>query len=815
MEAIQPIPTAGSVPEANDISVNAESLFVNDAVNAQVESGIIDSMVPSATSRVLLIYTGGTIGMQNTHQHGYRPVKGYLTQTLANMLRFHTRTAEGLPHPYMYGHPSPTADVAATATSSNTSAPLFRHETNAVNITLTHFQLSTTGGGNDGSSTPNTSIDAPTYSPSDVRVVNGTSVIQTRLPALISPPSLYGKRINYSILEYDPLLDSSNMTMTDWVKIARDIEVNYRLFDAFIILHGTDTMAYTASALSFMLENLGKTVIITGSQVPLAEVRNDAVENLLGALTIAGHFVIPEVGLFFDNKLFRGNRSSKVNAVDFNAFDSPNLRPLVSVGINIDVSWVDIWRPKKIAEFLVYKEMNPSVANLRLFPGITEATVRAFLSPPIAGVVLETYGSGNAPSNRPELLQALQEACDRGVVIVNCTQCKRGLVTDIYQTGKALKAIGIVPGADMTPECALTKLSYLLSKYSDPDICRRLMKKSLRGELTLPLRRQRFTYFAHPGNLSISQGHVGIVSSVLSMLGVNPPASRSLTERRDSESRASVASQHLEDSAGEASDFEDISGNLERVLVPLLLCQVVRANDTPSLSTSLEEYGYMVDVPDYDGRTPLHVAASEGQRDCVEILLRHGANVHVRDNFGQSSLFDAVSAGHSEVVSLLRKAGAHFATDEQSEVAWLLSKSTIKGDVLRVRMLIECGADLSIATQDGRTALHLAVSRNHIAIVQLIINAAHEIRRSQSVASGASQPTTSTNTLPCNPSTDSLLELIGLTRGISLTALPHTLHIDLEPVDDWNNTPLDDANRMGNHALVTMLRDGLAKLKSI
>ncbi len=123
--------------------------------------------------------------------------------------------------------------------------------------------------------------------------------------------------------------------MKDWVKIATDIEVNYKLFDAFIILHGTDTMAYTASALSFMLENLGKTVIITGSQVPLSEVRNDAVDNLLGALTIAAHFVIPEVGLYFDNKLFRGNRSSKVNAVEFNAFDSPNLRPLVKVGVNI------------------------------------------------------------------------------------------------------------------------------------------------------------------------------------------------------------------------------------------------------------------------------------------------------------------------------------------------------------------------------------------------------------------------------------------------------------------------------------------------
>ena len=155
---------------------------------------------------------------------------------------------------------------------------------------------------------------------------------------LMSPESIYGKRVRYAIQEYFPLLDSSDMTITDWVKIASDIELHYAFFDAFIILHGTDTMAYTASALSFMLSDLGKTVIITGSQVPFAEVRNDAVDNFLGALTIAGHFVIPEVGLYFCNELLRGNRSSKLNALDLDAFDSPNLSPLVKVGVNIGTS---------------------------------------------------------------------------------------------------------------------------------------------------------------------------------------------------------------------------------------------------------------------------------------------------------------------------------------------------------------------------------------------------------------------------------------------------------------------------------------------
>jgi lysophospholipase len=195
-----------------------------------------------------------------------------------------------------------------------------------------------------------------------------------------------------------------------------------------------------------MLENLGKTVIVTGSQVPLSEFRNDAVDNLLNSLIIAGHFVIPEVGLCFDNKLFRGNRCSKVNALDFSAFDSPNLRALVNIGINIDVSWQDVWKPSEIDRFVAHKVMQPNVASLRLFPGITESTVRAFFAPHILGVVLETYGSGNAPTNRTDLLDIIKEACDNGIVVVNCSQCKKGLVTDIYATGKALLKIGVIPG---------------------------------------------------------------------------------------------------------------------------------------------------------------------------------------------------------------------------------------------------------------------------------------------------------------------------------------------------------------------------------
>nr|KAJ3422761.1 hypothetical protein HK105_006440 [Polyrhizophydium stewartii] len=688
-------------------------------------------------SRVLVVYTGGTIGMQNTPQHGYLPVKGFISRTLASMLRFHSREMDGV-------SPMDSEAVLAAAETNDAHVTLFGHGEHVAE-----------------------DVRAEALRQPDVGVINGTVVRRVRLPALVSPPSLYGKRIKYSILEYDPLLDSSNMTMSDWVKIATDIEVNYRLFDAFIVLHGTDTMAYTASALSFMLEDLGKTVIITGSQVPLAEVRNDAVDNLLGALTIAGHFVIPEVGLFFDNRLFRGNRSSKVNAVDFNAFDSPNLRPLVNVGINIDVSWIDIWRPKRIAQFRTFKAMNPSVAALRMFPGITEATVRAFLSPPIAGVVLETYGAGNAPSNRPELLAALKEACDRGVVIVNCTQCKRGLVSDIYETGRALTNIGIVPGADMTPECALTKLSYLLAKYPDPAICRRLMRRNMRGELTVPMRRPRFTYLPHPGQLYPGPPQGGVVASVLSLLGVNLGMA---TPTLDSVASAHPEGAHIESNA-EDSGTDDITTSLERALIPLLLCQAARANDTTGLRAVLQEYEYMVNVPDYDGRVPLHIAASENRRACAELLLLNGANLHIRDHFGHSPLFDAVRAGHAEIVALLRKAGGHFAAEEEEEVT------------------------------------SMAVAADHAAIVQLIIDAAVNIKRSQSLGGAADTSN--------QPSAPLQMPDVAMTRTLSGSALPYSARVTLDPVDSWGRTPLDDAERLGRASLTEMLRAGHAALAQI
>lgn len=291
----------------------------------------------------------------------------------------------------------------------------------------------------------------------------------------------------YDICEYDPLLDSSNMTPQDWLKIADDIAGRYDQYDGFVVLHGTDTMAYTASALPFMLQGLQKPVIITGAQIPLCEVRNDARENLITAMMIAAHFKIPEVCLCFGSKLLRGNRSIKVDADGFDAFESPNFPALGRVGIKIKINWDLVLPPSETPRSMVVRPMSESrVAVLRLFPGISADIVRNVLQPPIKGLVLETYGIGNGPQD-PDLNQALREASQLGIVIINCTQCIKGSVNmGDYATGSALARAGVISGFDMTVEAALAKMAYLFSRNLTPKDVKTKMQIDLRGELSRP-----------------------------------------------------------------------------------------------------------------------------------------------------------------------------------------------------------------------------------------------------------------------------------------------------------------------------------------
>ena len=289
----------------------------------------------------------------------------------------------------------------------------------------------------------------------------------------------------FTISEYQPLIDSSNMTPSDWQRIADDIKANYDDYDGFVVLHGTDTMAYTSSALSFMFENLSKPVIVTGSQIPLSQLRSDGQVNVLNALYIAANYPISEVSLFFNNKLYRGNRCIKAYADGFNAFDSPNMPVLLEAGINIQLVAGTLAHPVDKVEPLQLSTMTPQpVGVVHLYPGISSEVIENVIKQPVKALILRSYGVGNAPQDKA-LLACLRKAKEQGIVVVNCSQCIKGTVNmSGYATGNALSETGVISGHDMTLEATLTKLHYLLSKNLSYDEMCQQMDISLRGELT-------------------------------------------------------------------------------------------------------------------------------------------------------------------------------------------------------------------------------------------------------------------------------------------------------------------------------------------
>lgn len=290
---------------------------------------------------------------------------------------------------------------------------------------------------------------------------------------------------HFEVGEYAPLLDSADMSPDDWLRIARDIEARYDEFDGFVVVHGTDTMAYTASALAFMLEGLGKAVVLTGSQIPLCETRNDARTNLITALEVAARHPVPEVTLCFGDVLMRGCRTRKVDASGLAAFASPNCPPLGRIGSRIEIDLDRVRAAEPGATLRVQPVGGPHVGALRLFPGLRPSVLENVLAPPLQGLVLEAFGVGNGPRHDRAFLDVLRAGCDRGVVVVAVTQCLRGTV-DLsgYATGEALASAGVVGGGDMTPEAALAKLHYLLNQGLAPDEVRARIGVDLRGELT-------------------------------------------------------------------------------------------------------------------------------------------------------------------------------------------------------------------------------------------------------------------------------------------------------------------------------------------
>lgn len=308
---------------------------------------------------------------------------------------------------------------------------------------------------------------------------------------LYNVPELKQFNMRIDTHQFDPPIDSSDMTPAKWTELSHVIADNYADYDGFVVLHGTDTMAYTASALSYMLENLTKPVIFTGSQLPIGQLRTDGKENLITSIEIAaakdeeGHARVPEVGIYFNGHLLRGNRTTKQSAEEFNAFESFNYPHLVDAGVNITYHTDRMLKPDWDKPMKPHFRLDNNVIIFSLFPGIREDLVRHIIATPnLKSIVMRTFGSGNAPQ-RPWVMQALKEATRNGKVVINISQCMQGTVEmGRYDTGYQLKEAGVISGYDSTVESAVTKLMFLQSHYKDPEQIRALMRQSIRGEIT-------------------------------------------------------------------------------------------------------------------------------------------------------------------------------------------------------------------------------------------------------------------------------------------------------------------------------------------
>ncbi|XP_042211232.1 L-asparaginase 1-like isoform X3 [Homarus americanus] len=501
-------------------------------------------------------------------------------------------------------------------------------------------------------------------------------------PPLVLPDCKEKRRVVYWVYEYDPLLDSSNMTMDDWIRIAKDIRGVYEMFDGFVVLHGTDTLAYTASALSFMLENLGKPVVITGSQIPIFETRSDGRDNFIGSVIMAGSYTIPEVSVFFNNKLYRGNRTTKVSTGRLQAFDSPNMSPLAIAGISIQVDYRSVFRPTCLEKFTVFDRLNRHVGILRIFPSISAETVCSFLQPPMAGAVIQTYGAGNMPSNRSDIVKVLKEATQRGVILVNITQCMHGSVDTIYETGEALVEAGVMAGLDMTPEAALTKLSYILAKRDwNFETKKKMMTKNLRGEMT-----------------AVNQEDEG--------------------ESRELDIVSSIAR------ALQLSSSDDVE-HVKELLIPTMFFSAIANADISRLEEIYQNTaisGIEINLQDASGWTALHMACNEGILEIVVWLLQHGASVHIRDKLGRSPLSVAIENDHHKIIELLVKTGAHV-IESPVRLGDVLVAAAAAGNSKRLLTYHLADVDLSYSDPCGRSALHAACTVGSEECVQVLLDA--------------------------------------------------------------------------------------------
>lgn len=444
-----------------------------------------------------------------------------------------------------------------------------------------------------------------------------------------------------------------------------------------------------------MLENLGKTVIITGAQIPIFETRTDGKDNFTSGLILAGNYAIPEVCVFFGTKLMRGNRTIKVSNSALDAFHCPNAAPIANIGISLQIDYRLIFRPCSVAKFTVHGQMNENVGLLRIFPSISVATIKAFLQPPMQGVVLQTFGAGNIPSNRQDLIDELQSAHERGIIIVNCTQCTSGSVAEIYETGQVLRDCGVVSGFDMTPEAALSKLSYVLGK----DEWSLETKRLVSCYFPIDVRGPCYECFLHYFQM--------MSSNLRGELTTDKPMKLDEFDLIDAVARSL-----------QISSPKELS-QLGETLFPAMVNGSVLLGDTNKVDM-LKSHGANLSAVNYDHRTALHVACCEGNLKVVKHLLAYGVSVHIRDRHDRTALMEAISCDNHEIIRILVKCGAHM-TGSARSVGEQLCSVAARGILKRLESYRLAGADLSLADVSGRTALHLACLHGHLEVAKYLL----------------------------------------------------------------------------------------------
>lgn len=600
------------------ITTNILYLIMDSIKITDIENLLIENLEKSQViknKKILIIYTGGTIGMEKS-ENGYIPKANFLYNYMLNHPNFCDKSYTEDQEESFFLNESIISNEKEIDIENSIEINRPYRKKKLTNCSNVSFKI------NEESrykkclnkiiqENHNNNVNSKQESNHHEKDTFSNFIYSKPSKSLFSPINIYNKRIEYQIVEFIEKIDSSNCNLRYWNMFGTCIYELYSLYDGFIVLHGTDTMSYTASALSFMFENLNKTVIITGSQIPLAEMCNDALSNLLDAINICGTFHIPEVTILFRGQLLRGNRCIKNDSRGLNAFESPNYGLLIELGTVNKVNWHRIMHPPSNSDLFSFSKFkDKKILIFKFFPTITDEAINIiFNQQNIDALIIETYGSGNLPSNRESLLGGLLKMSKSNIIMINVSQCRKGITFSDYEVGKQLEKIGLIYAFDMTVECSLCKLIYLLSKgYSKIEI-KTLFEKNLRGELT-ERKKEYFSFFSNNLINSIRQLFIKDVDSI-DQIAINS-------------------------------------------FLPSFVCDLVSNNKIDLLKnmkfTLLNENKNINEFFNHsNSKFPLHIACERGNLEMVNLLLEAKFDINIVDDKGRTLLYYACMSNNSDI----------------------------------------------------------------------------------------------------------------------------------------------------------------------